>query len=285
MPNFVHITSADEPAITHYRKLIDPERQALEHRGAATHFIAEGQLVAELLIDSEFELHSLLMTPDRAELMAPRLERIRAPIFLATSALMREIAGFAFHRGVLGCGLRPAMGDRLARVHAARIIVALEGVSNPDNVGGILRSIAAIAGDAGALLLGPGCADPLYRKCVRVSMGHAFRVPWAAVEDLQAAVGELRRAGADVLATTPDAAAESVRALREAPGGRVVLLLGAEGPGLSPTMFQTANRRVRIPMMPGVDSLNVGVAAAIVLDRLIERMAGEPGGVSGVRHG
>ncbi len=281
MPNILTISSPDEPALVHYRGLVDPQRQARELRGELSHFIAEGQWVVEKLIDSSLELHSLLMTPERAELMAPILARVHAPVFVAPVSVIQEIAGFEFHRGVLACGVRPAANDCWERVRRARVILALEQVSNPDNVGGLLRSLAGLAGASGALLLGPGCSDPLYRKCIRVSMGHVFGLPWAMVDDLHASVRSLQDSGAAVLATTPEPGAEDLRRLGPLPD-RVVVLLGAEGPGLTPNIMQTACRKVRIPMCPGVDSLNVGVAGAIVLDRVIERLGGEPIPISGV---
>ncbi|MFZ4575319.1 MAG: TrmH family RNA methyltransferase [Phycisphaerales bacterium] len=280
MPNFVEISSPDGPELRHYRGLVEPGLQSLGRAGSLPYFIAEGQLVVEKLVASSFELHSLLMTPERAALMAGCLDGVTVPVFLAPAALIHQIAGFEFNRGVLASGVRPSMGDALGLVRSARVIVALEHVSNPDNIGGIFRTVAAIAGRAGAVLLGPGCADPLYRKSVRVSMGHVFSVPWAVTPDLEGEVRHLVGAGATALATTPAAGAQDVRAGLGGLHLPVVVLAGPEGEGLSPNMLRTATRLVRIPMAEGVDSLNVGVATAIVLDRVIERIGTEPGGVS-----
>lgn len=272
MATVVPIDDVNAPEIAFYKDLTLESRRAAEMRGELPHFIAEGQLVTEKLIDSRFPLHSILLTRERLALMSDLLRAVDAPVYVVDTPTMHAIAGFEFHRGVLACGKRPAPAEALAIATRARIVVMLEHVSNPDNVGGILRSIAALAGQDASLILGPGCADPLYRKCIRVSMGHVFRVPWAIVEDLPGLAVELANSGAQVLATTPDAQATDVRTLSGALRGRIVLLMGAEGPGLSPNMMRTSNLRIRIPMKAGVDSLNVGVAAALVLDRVLEAL-------------
>lgn len=272
MAKVVPINDANAPEISFYKDLTSENRRASEMRGKLPYFIAEGQLVTEKLIGSRFKLQSLLLTPERLALMEHHVHLLEAPVYVVDTPTMHAIAGFEFHRGVLACGVRPEHAQSLAVAKRSRIVVMLEHVSNPDNVGGILRSIAAIAGEDASLILGPGCADPLYRKSIRVSMGHVFRVPWAIVDDLSALVADMASRGAQILATTPDVGAESVRALNGIGGGNVVLLMGAEGPGLSPNLIRTACRRIRIPMRQGVDSLNVGVAAAVILDRVVEAL-------------
>ncbi len=270
MPAIVPISDADAPEVQFYRNLTSGSRRAAEMRGELSYFIAEGQLVAEKLLASDYRLHSLLMTQDRLDLMGDLLHNVAAPVYIVDSPTMHAIAGFEFHRGVLACGLRPDFDKSLALTLGTRIIIALEHVSNPDNVGGILRSVAALAGSKASVIMGPGCADPLYRKCIRVSMGHVFRVPWACVNDLEATLRDLASEGAEVLATTPSPTAVNLRELELPRASKVVVLMGAEGPGLSPNIMRTSTLRVRIPMAEGVDSLNVGVATALVLDRIIQ---------------
>jgi len=272
VPVIVPISDAAAPEIQFYRDLPSESRRAAEMRGELSYFIAEGQLVTEKLIASDVQLHSLLMTEERFALMADQLRSVSAPVYIVDTPTMHAIAGFEFHRGVLACGIRPASDDALALTLRARIIIALEHVSNPDNVGGILRSVAALAGSKASVLLGPGCADPLYRKCIRVSMGHVFRVPWACVSDLEATISGLAVSGAEVLATTPAPHASNLRQLSLRKNAQAVVLMGAEGPGLSPNIMRTSTRQVRIVMSEGVDSLNVGVATALVLDRVVQAL-------------
>ena len=148
------------------------------------------------------------------------------------------------------------------------VVVGLEAVSNPDNVGAIFRSAAALG--AGAVVLGPACASPLYRKAIRSSMGAALRLPFAQVPDWGAALEALAARDHALLALVADPEAEPLAAAAAglASATRCTLLLGAEGDGLSPSTLARADRRVVIPMEAGIDSLNVAAAAAIALDRL-----------------
>src|SRR5690606_36441821 len=179
------------------------------------------------------------------------------------------ITGFAFHRGVLASGARmplPPAGELLA---AARTVAVVEGINDHENLGSLFRNAAAFGVDA--VLLDPTTADPLYRRSVRVSVGHVLRVPWTPVGDWPAALDDLRARGFTVVALTPTPGAEDIDALAARPPSRLALLLGAEGPGISPEAGARVDRRVRIPMAAGVDSLNVATAAAIAFHRLAPR--------------
>jgi len=195
------------------------------------------------------------------------LERSTVPVYVARPETLQRIVGFHFHRGCLAAGERPAeLGlDVLLQPHGRRILVALEGVTNPDNVGGVLRNATAFGADG--VLLGPGCADPLYRRALRVSMGGALQTPFVSVLEWPAGLARLRAAGFRIAALTPDRAAVDISAFGEVPE-RLVLLLGAEGQGLSAAARAAADVHVRIPIAPGVDSLNVATAAGIALHRL-----------------
>jgi tRNA G18 (ribose-2'-O)-methylase SpoU len=217
---------------------------------------------------SEFPVRSVLAAARKAEL-AHSLVGGRAPVVVRSDAEVEAITGFPFHRGVLAAADRlplPALGDV---IQGAELVVVAEGLSDHENVGALFRNAAAFGADA--VVLDPATADPLYRRSVRVSLGHVLRVPWTRLAAWSDGLGELRRRGFELLALTPAAAAEPVDAVaREIAARRpkVALLVGAEGPGLSDAALGASGRRVRIPIVPSVDSLNVATAAAVALHRL-----------------
>ena len=185
-------------------------------------------------------------------------------IYEAELPLFRELTGFNVHRGCLAIGEPrgpvPSWQD-VAR--SARTVVVLERVGNPDNVGGVFRAAAALGADA--VLLSPGCADPLYRKSIRTSMAATLTLPFAVVERWPAGLSELRSLGLSIVALTPSGDEDIAGVQRPE---RAALLLGHEGIGLNAQTLALSDRRVRIPMTPGADSLNVVTAAAVALDRL-----------------
>jgi tRNA G18 (ribose-2'-O)-methylase SpoU len=169
---------------------------------------------------------------------------------------------------VLASADRGAPADPAALVAGVRVVAVAEGLGDHENVGALFRNAAAFGVDA--VLLDPTTADPLYRRSVRVSLGHVLRVPHARLPALPAGLGVVRAAGLEVVALTPASDAEPVSAL--APGGPpVALVVGAEGPGLTAATLAAADRRVRIPLAAGVDSLNVATAAAVAFHRLFDR--------------
>jgi tRNA G18 (ribose-2'-O)-methylase SpoU len=179
---------------------------------------------------------------------------------------MAEVVGFHLNRGVLAVADKtpPADPDRL--VSNARLLAVLEGVGDHENLGSIFRNAAGFGVDG--ILLGPGCADPLYRRSVRVSMGHVLRVPFAPVPEWPGALHWLRDKGFRVLALTPSPTAIPLRKAVQ-PGVRTAVLLGAEGPGLTDAALAASDERVCIPMAGDVDSLNVATAAAIAFHTLV----------------
>lgn len=266
--SLTRIRSLDDPRVDAYRNLRDADV-----RGRHGAFIAEGRFVVRsLLTTSPLRARSVLVTPAAFEGLADVLDPPPAgtPVFVADQRLMNEIVGFDLHRGCLAVGERPrAPADPLEPLADARLAVVLEGVNNHDNIGAVFRN--ALAFGAGGVLLSPGCADPLYRKAIRVSMAAALRVPFAYADRWPAALAALRDAGWTVAALTTDPRAETVRsAAKSLRGSRVALLLGAEGHGLTPPAAAECGRALRIPMAPGVDSLNVAAAAAIALHRLAD---------------
>lgn len=264
MRTLVSIASLDDPRVADYRFIAD--QRYLQSHGI---FVAEGRLVLRRLLDSyRFETRSILLTPAAADNLGAALDGTTAPIYQAPQALMNEIAGFNIHRGCLAIGARPAAAVLApATLDQATRIVALEGVNNPDNVGGIFRSAAAFGVDL--VVLGPGCGDPLYRKAIRTSMAATLAVPFVAAGPWPDAIACLRDQAFEVLALTPAAAAAPLDAFR-ASSHRIALLLGAEGAGLSADALERSSARLRIPMSGNADSLNVTTAASIAMYELFK---------------
>jgi tRNA G18 (ribose-2'-O)-methylase SpoU len=262
----VSVDSLDAPGLDDYRELAHPDRLADRAR-----FVAEGRLVVERLIRlGSYRLHSLLLTDAAAAAMAPVLADVPAgvPIYVAGHAVMNGVVGFNIHRGCLALAERPPIAALTsADLERADRVLVLEGVNNPDNVGGLFRAGAALG--ASLVLLGPDCGDPLYRKAIRTSMGATLSLPYRMTGSWPAALTELRRAGLSVVACTPSLDAPSLYEV--ALPARAAVLVGAEGPGLSADALALADLRVRIPMHGGMDSLNVTTAAAIVLSALDAR--------------
>ncbi|MGE3275444.1 MAG: TrmH family RNA methyltransferase [Vicinamibacterales bacterium] len=265
----IEVATWDDSRLDDYRLLAVPE--ALRTAGL---FVAEGRLVVRrLLASSRFETRSVLVTPTAARQLEPVLATVAAPVLVVSQAVMNGVTGFNIHRGCLAIGVRRPLPtlDSLTPGRLRRVL-ALEGISNPDNVGGLFRSAAAFGVDV--VVLGPHCGDPLYRKAIRTSMGAALLVPFVDAGPWPDGLQVLRAAGLAVLALTPDPAATPIAQLALPP--RVALLAGAEGPGLSADALAAADYRARIPMTALVDSLNVTTAASIALHALSS--AGPPDG-------
>jgi tRNA G18 (ribose-2'-O)-methylase SpoU len=224
-------------------------------------FIGEGVLVLRRLLRSPYRLRSVLLTPQRYETLAGDLDAVGAPVYLAGREVMSAVAGFDVHRGVLAAAdrrLLPSPGVLLA---GARRVAVLENVNDHENLGVIFRNAAALG--IGAVLLSPECCDPLYRRSVRVSMGHVLDVPFAVLRPWPEALCIPGEAGFRLVALTPDPAAVDIRTLDLESLQRVAFLLGAEGPGLTEEAAARADVAARIAMAPGVDSLNIASAAAV----------------------
>ncbi|HEX6420744.1 MAG TPA: RNA methyltransferase [Acidimicrobiales bacterium] len=262
----------DEALLDDYQALSDPARRRQVER-AGDFFVVEGALALEALLGSRYPVRSVLVADSKLDRVRPLLAAAPAGgdvrVVVRPAREVAAITGFAFHRGVLASGSRlplPPAGEILA---AARTVTVLEGLNDHENLGSLFRNAAAFGVDA--VLLDPTTADPLYRRSVRVSLGHVLRVPWTRVSDWPGALDDLRNRGFTVVALTPTPGAEDIDDLAARPPARFALLLGAEGPGISPEAGARADRRVRIPMAAGVDSLNVATAAAIAFHRLAPR--------------
>jgi tRNA G18 (ribose-2'-O)-methylase SpoU len=248
-----------DPRLTDYLALTDVALR-IRREPAGGLFIAEGELVIGRALRAGYEPRSVLVAPPRLGSLPPGIGA-DVPVYVAPVPLLAEVTGFHVHRGALASMRRrpvPAATDLLP---TARRVVVLEDIVNHTNLGAIFRCAAALGMDA--VLLSPRCADPLYRRSVRVSMGEVFAVPYARLGPWPDALTSLRGAGFRLVALTPGADAVPIDRLGAAADDRVALLLGTEGPGLTPAAVEAADTKVRIPMAGGVDSLNVAAAAAI----------------------
>lgn len=258
MPRIL-LTDLHDPRISEYREL--NQRNLTRYSGL---FIAEGDKVVERLLESDHGVESLLVE----ERFLPRFEALvpsETPLYTGPQALLEQIIGFNFHRGVLACGRRkpqPPLAEVAARFPPRSLVVVCPDVQDPTNLGSIIRTSAAFG--ASAVLVGANCADPFSRRVLRVSMGAAFRLPVVESRDLAADLELLKNEiSFELIATVIDERAEAL-AVAVRPE-RVALLLGGEGHGLSREWLNLATRQVTIPMQLGIDSLNVAVAAAIFL--------------------
>ncbi|MEA2827173.1 MAG: hypothetical protein QOG43_1612 [Actinomycetota bacterium] len=258
------ISDPADPLVADYVGLSDAEARRLPDGGI---FVAEGALVIEQLVRSPYRVRSFLVTPHGLRAVEALVAAVDAPVYLATQDVMEAIVGFHFHRGALAAADRAALPDPADVAAGATRLLLVEGVSDNENLGALFRNAAAFGADG--VLLDPTTADPLYRRSVRVSSGHVLRIPFARMPDWpERAMARLQAQGFEILALTPSPTADDLRSLPLAPGRRRALLVGTEGPGLSAVALSAADRRVRIAMSPGVDSLNVATAAAIALHHL-----------------
>jgi tRNA G18 (ribose-2'-O)-methylase SpoU len=246
-----------------YRYVADPA--ALARAGL---FVAEGRIVVQrLLEDARFRVHSIAVTSSAAAALAELLGARRdVPVHECDAAQLRATTGFDFHRGCLALAWRDTREMPIDELIQARRLLAIEGVGNPDNVGGLFRAAFALGVDA--VLLDPSAADPLYRKAIRTSMAATLRLPFTRAADWRGTLEALRARGHLVIALTPHPSATAIDTYRPNPSDRLVIAVGSEGHGLSAESVQTADVRLRIPIDPRADSLNVVVAAAIALQRL-----------------
>jgi tRNA G18 (ribose-2'-O)-methylase SpoU len=258
-PQLIEITDPGDPRLADYRDLRDVQlRQQVETEHGL--FLAEGEKVVRRAVEAGFTPRSFLMAPRWLEGLDDVLSRSDAPVYVVSEALAEEVTGFHVHRGALASLHRrplPSVDDVLA---GARSVLVLEEIVDHTNVGAIFRSGAALGFDA--VLVAPRCADPLYRRSIKVGMGAVFTMPWTRLPDWYDALPALSTAGFTTIALT---LSDDAVPIDEAVGGvdRLALVLGSEGHGLSPRWEQAADRRATIPMAAGIDSLNVAAATAV----------------------
>ncbi len=261
MSSVVDIGDPADPRLDDFRDLNSVDRRPDLPTGKGL-VIAEGVLVVQRMLASRFRPRAMLGTDRRLRELAADLGVTDAPYYRVTAEVMADVVGFHLNRGVLAAASRPGELTVDQVLDGARTVAVLEGVNDHENLGSIFRNAAGLGVDA--VVFGTGCADPLYRRAVRVSMGHALLVPYAWAAVWPADLTLLRDNGFRTLAMTPDPAAPTLSdAMAKVGGDRVAILVGAEGPGLTETAMRASDVRVRIPMSRGTDSLNVATAAAL----------------------
>ncbi|HET6627019.1 MAG TPA: RNA methyltransferase [Nocardioidaceae bacterium] len=259
MAALIHLDDPADPRLADYRDLRDVE---LRKHVEAEHglFLAEGEKVVRRAVEAGFTPRSFLMAPRWLDGLSDVLDSVDATCYVVSEDLAEQVTGFHVHRGALASLRRAPLRPAAEVLDGARTVVALENVVDHTNVGAIFRSAAALGVDA--ILLSPRCADPLYRRAIKVAMGAVFSVPYARMEDWYDGVATLSAAGFTTVALTP---AEDAVDIEQAVAGveKVALLMGSEGPGLSARWMRSADVRAVIPMAAGIDSLNVAAATAV----------------------
>lgn len=267
--DIIRIDDGGDSRLADYAGVGHPD--LLRQRGL---LIAEGRFVVRRLFaaESRIKVRSLLLNDAALTGLRDLLERTDASgdVYVATPAVITAATGFNMHRGCLALAERPAEQTMAAMLSTSQFLIVLERVVDADNVGSVFRSAEAFGVDA--VLLSPGCCDPFYRKAIRTSSGAALVVPTAAAEPWPQALDGLRASGVVVAATTTDADAMEIGEFAGTPAarGRIAVLLGTEGHGLTAEALARANVRIRIPMSGALDSLNIATAAGITLHRLHE---------------
>ncbi len=254
------VTGADDPALHDYVALTD---MALRTRREPAEglFVAEGEKVIRRALAAGYRMRSLLLEEKWLPQLADVVEQVEAPVHLAGLDVLEQVTGYSVHRGALAAMQRRPLPDPQQLLTGARRVVVLEDITNHTNVGAVFRAAAGLGVDA--VLVTPRCADPLYRRSVKVSMGAVFAVPWTRLSHWPDGVDDLRAAGLTTVALALREDAVDLRSLAAAPPDRMALLLGTEGDGLASSTVAAADVVVRIPMAGGIDSLNVAAAAAV----------------------
>jgi tRNA G18 (ribose-2'-O)-methylase SpoU len=267
-PELIVLDDARDPRLDPYRDLRDAAaRRAVEAEQGL--FVAESATVIRRLLESTHTVRSLLLLPAALDALRPALVDRAVTVLVAEREILGQVAGFDVHRGALAVAERPVPPEPASLLGAARTVAVLEAVNDHENLGAIGRSAGALGVDA--LLLDPACADPLYRRSIRVSMGELLFLPWTRLAPWPAALRTVKDHGLALVALTPAADADPLEDVLDEVRGPVALLLGAEGPGLSAGALALADRRARIPLAAGRDSLNVGHAAAIAFHAAARR--------------
>ncbi|MEQ6899653.1 RNA methyltransferase [Nocardioides sp. YIM 152588] len=259
MAHLIEIDDPADPRLADYRDLRDTQlRKALEAEHGL--FLAEGEKVVRRSVQAGFTPRSFLMAPRWLDGLADVLDTSDAPCYVMSERLAEEVTGFHVHRGALASLERRALPPVQDVLAGARSVLVLEDIVDHTNVGAIFRSGAALGFDA--VLLAPRCADPLYRRAIKVAMGAVFQMPWTRLPDWYDALPALSQAGFTTVALT---LADDAVPIEEAVAGvdKVALVLGSEGHGLTQRWEKSADRRAIIPMAAGIDSLNVAAASAV----------------------
>jgi len=265
--DFRTITSLDDEALGDYRHLTDVALRSVSEPASGI-YIAESLKILERAVRAGHRPRSVLTIPSwvsklqelNTQLMG-ELETV--PIFVGNESIVQELTGFHVHRGTLASMERPVLPEVDDLLKQASRVVILEDIVDHTNVGAVFRSVAGIGADA--VFVSASCADPLYRRSVRVSMGTVMQVPWTRAESWDDLVEALHRHGFSVVALALQPGAVSLETFQKNPPQKLAVMFGSEGEGLSPRALKSADLVVRIPMRGGVDSLNVAAASAVVM--------------------
>lgn len=257
-----HVTDIDDPRLDDYRSLTDTALRAVREPAEGL-YIAETAKVIERALAAGHEPRSVLVSARRVDEVRRILGDRAVPVLVVPDEVAEQVTGYQVHRGALAAMHRPALASVADVVRDARLVLVLEDLGDHTNVGAAFRAAAGLGADA--VLVSARCADPLYRRSVRVSMGTVFQVPWTRIDEWPSAVSDLREQGFDIAALALSDTAVDLRLYAAQRPEKVALLFGAEGDGLTRTALDSADTVVTIPMAGGVDSLNVASAAAVAL--------------------
>ena len=263
----IHVTSLEEPLLRDYSGLTDVALRSVEEPAAGL-YIAESLKVLERALTAGHTPRSILTIPTWLEKLESVLEsagpRVAdTPVFVADSSVVEQLTGFLVHRGTLASMHRPVLPSVSEVITDAKVVVILENIVDHTNVGAIFRSVAGLGADA--VIVSESCADPLYRRSVRVSMGTVMQVPWTRAGQWDDLVSTLKDSDFHLVALALQPDSQALQDFVHEGHSRVALMVGAEGDGLSARALETADSVVEIPMAGGVDSLNVAAASAVAL--------------------
>jgi tRNA G18 (ribose-2'-O)-methylase SpoU len=263
-----HIDDSDDPRLADYRDLTDVAlRRVSEPAGGL--YIAESAKVLARALAAGHRPRSVLVQEKWLDDAVELVGDLDVPVYVTDAAVAERITGYAVHRGLLAAMHRPALPSVAEAVAGARLVLVLEDIVDHTNVGAAFRGAAGLGADA--VLVSPRCADPLYRRSVRVSMGTVFQVPWTRLPEWPEARVQLHDAGLHLAALALADDAVPLDEFAASRPERVALLMGAEGDGLSRRALEASDTVVTIPMAGGVDSLNVAAASAVALWALAPR--------------
>lgn len=258
----VLVTDPGAPELRDYTELTDVVRRRLREPEEGI-YLAESVKVIERALAAGHRPRSVLVLEKWLDEITPLFERWDVPVYVGPIDVLEAVTGFVMHRGALASMHRPDPPPVAELLRDARRIVVLEDIVDHTNVGAIFRAVAGLGADA--VLVSPRCADPLYRRAVRVSMGASLQIPWTRIGEWDEAGPQLRDAGFAIAALALSETAVDLAAYAANAPERVALVLGAEGDGLSSAALDVADTVVTIPMDRGIDSLNVAAASAVAL--------------------
>jgi tRNA G18 (ribose-2'-O)-methylase SpoU len=258
----VPVSDPSDPRLRDYLALTDVVLRRVSEPAEGL-YLAESAKVIQRAITAGHRPRSVLLQQKWLDELAPLLDPFDVPVYVADPELLERVTGFVMHRGALASMQRPPLLPVAEVLADARRVVVLEDIVDHTNVGAIFRAVAGLGADA--VLITPRCADPYYRRAVRVSMGTVLQIPWTRLDEWPRGADQLHDAGFEIAALALDDDAIDLATYAQHPPDRVALLLGTEGDGLSRAGRDAADTVITIPMSRGVDSLNVAAASAVAL--------------------